>query len=132
MSATNASPGTVEFLRRYYDAIDQQHPEEALACFAADATVRAVNEPPQPWMKGLQAMARQLRGVTGTRHAIASVVEGANGETAYEVNITYILESGTEVALAGAVFCVIRDDRFQHQHLYVDLTPVREAIAKER
>ena len=123
---------TVEFLRRYYDAIDRQRPEEALALFAADATVRAANGPTQPWMEGLQAMARQLRGVAATRHAITRVLEGADGEAAYEVDITYVLASGTEVTLAGSVFCTIRDELFQNQHLYVDLTPVRDAIEKER
>jgi ketosteroid isomerase-like protein len=121
----------VEFLRRYYDAIDRQRPEEALALFAADATVRAANGPTQPWMEGLQAMARQLRGVATTRHTITRVLEGADGETAYEVDITYVLASGTEITLSGSVFCTIRDELFQSQHLYVDLTPVRDAIEKE-
>jgi len=123
---------TVEFLQRYYDAIDNRRNEEALACFAPDATVRAANGPAQPWMEGLGAMARRLRGVAGTRHAITSVVEGDDGETAYEVDVTYLLKSGEEVTLTGAVFCAIRDDRFHHQHLYVDLTPVLDAIERGR
>jgi len=130
MLATHASADTVEFLRRYYDAIDQRRPKEALACFAPDATVRAGNEPAQPWMQGLQAMARQLRGVTGTRHSITRVVEGIDGETAYEVEIAYRLEDGGEVTLAGAVFCEIREDLFQHQSLYVDLSPLLEATGR--
>jgi len=131
MLATQASPETVEFLRRYYDAIDNQRAEEALSVFAADATVRVPNEPAQPWMQGMQAMARQLRGVTGTRHAITRVIEADGGETAYEVEITYILKGGEEVTLTGSVFCTIRDERFQSQNLYVDLTPVRNAIERK-
>lgn len=131
MLATDASAGTLEFLRGYYEAIDGRRPKEALACFAPEATVRAGNEPTQPWMEGLQAMARQLRGVAGTRHAMANVVEGAGGETAYEVDITYVLENGREITLAGAVFCTIRDGLFRHQSLYVDLAPLREALAGE-
>jgi len=122
----------VEFLQRYYDAIDNRRNEEALACFSPDATVRAANEPAQPWMEGLGAMARRLRGVAATRHKITSVVEGADGETAYEVDIAYLLKSGEEVTLAGAVFCTIRDDLFHRQHLYVDLTPVLDAIERGR
>lgn len=132
MPAANTSVETVEFLRRYYDAIDAQRHEEALACFAPDATVRPVNGTEQPWMDGLMAMAKQLRGVAGTRHAITDVVEGPDGEVAYEVAITYILKSGEEVTLAGAAFCRIRDERFQRQHLYVDLAPVLEAVERGR
>jgi ketosteroid isomerase-like protein len=131
MLATHASADTVEFLRRYYDAIDQQRPEEALACFAPDATVRAGNEPAQPWMQGLQAMARKLRGVVGTNHSLTRVVEGIDGETAFEVEITYALEGGGEVTLPGAVFCEIREDLFHHQSLYIDLSPVHDALGRE-
>lgn len=130
MLATQASAETVEFLRRYYDAIDNRRTEEALALFAPDATVRAVNGPVQPWMEGLGAMAQQLRGVAGTRHTIKQVVEGSDGETACELEIVYVLESGEEVTLAGAVFCTIRSELFHHQSLYVDLAPVRDAVQR--
>jgi ketosteroid isomerase-like protein len=130
MLATLVSAETMDFLRRYYDAIDRRRTEEALSSFAPEATVQASNEPAQPWMQGLQAMARQLRGVAGTRHAIRRVVEGANGETAYELDVTYLLKSGEEITLAGAVFAVIHDERFHHQSLYVDLAPVRDAIER--
>ena len=128
MLAAEASAETVEFLRRYYDAIDQNRHEAAMECFAPDATVQAANEPAQPWMQGLRAMARQLRGVAGTRHEIRRVLEGPGGEAACELGIAYVLEDGEEIALSGALFCTIRDQRFQHQSLYIDLTPVREAI----
>jgi len=131
MAATEASAGTLEFLRGYYEAIDAGRAEEALARFAAEATVRAGNGAERPWMEGLREMARELRGVVGTRHEIAAVVEGAGGEVAYEVEIAYQLGGGREVSLAGAVFCAIRDGCFQHQHLYVDLAPLREALAAE-
>lgn len=130
--ATNASAETVEFLRRYYEAIDAQRHEEALACFAPDATVRPVNGTEQPWMDGLVAMAKQLRGVAATRHSITAVVEGTDGETAYEVEITYVLKSGEEVTLAGAAFCQINEERFQYQRLYIDLAPVLEAVERGR
>ncbi len=130
MLATDVGAETRDFLRRYYEAIDQRRTEEALASFAPDATVQASNEPAQPWMQGLQAMAGQLRGVAGTRHAITRLVQGADGEAAYELDVTYVLESGEEITLAGAVFCVIRDERFHHQGLYVDLAPVRDAIRR--
>lgn len=127
MLATQASAHTVDFLRRYYDAIDGRRTEEAIACFAPEATVRAGNEPAQPWMQGLGEMARRLRGVAGTRHSITRVVEGGDGEVAYEVEIAYLLEGGREITLAGAAFCEIREGLFQHQSLYIDLSPVLEA-----
>lgn len=132
MQATHASARTVEFLQRYYDAIDGQRTEEALACFAPDATVRAGNGTTKPWMEGLQEMAKRLRGVAGTRHAITRVIEGDDGETAFEVDVTYLLRDGGEITLAGCVFCVIADGRFHSMQLYVDLSPVLDAVGRER
>jgi len=132
MSATKNPTGAVEVLRRYYDAIDSKRTDEALASFAPEATVRAGNQPARPWMEGLEAMARELRGVAATRHEITRVIEGPDGEAACELDIAYLLETGEEITLSGAAFCEIREGRFHRQHLYVDLAPVRDALGRER
>lgn len=120
----HASPSTVAFLRRYYDAIDNRRVQEILGCFADDATMRPPNGTPVNWREGFQATAATLRDVVATEHQLTAVLEGEDGQVGYEVLITYTLRSGEKVTLPGAVFCVIRGDRFQQQHLYADWAPL--------
>lgn len=125
-----ANPQTVEFLRRYYDAIDNRRVQEILGFFADDATVRPPNGDEVNWREGFQVTAAKLGNVVGTRHELTEVIEGDAGHVGYEVRIAYVLRGGEEVTLTGAAFCVIRDGRFQRQHLYADWAPLLDAAVE--
>ena len=70
-----------------------------------------------------------LDNVKDISHDVQGVWEDEEGTVIFEVDVTYILKDEREVALSGAVFCVMEDGHFQEQRIYADLTPLFAGLA---
>ena len=126
-----ASEKTVDLIQRYYASIDTtKKMDEAIHFFTEDATLHFANNEPISEREAIHAaISGILDSVKAIRHDVRGIWEDEEGTVIFEVDVTYILKDGSEVALSGAVFCEMEDGHCREQRIYVDLAPLFAGMA---
>ena len=102
--------------------------------FAPDAVMRFGSEQPIAGSDAIGQKTREVLDAFGLRHALKNTWEPEEGVVIFELDVTYILDEGSEVTVPGAGVGRIEPGCWLEQRLYVDLAPVfaRVAEATER
>lgn len=120
-----ASEKTLDWLGHYYALVDAERMDESAVFFAEDARLRFANNEAIVGREGIDATLRALvDSLDGIRHDIKNVWEEEEGVVIYEVDVTYTRKDGGVVTCPGVVVCVVEDELFREQRIYVDITPV--------
>ena len=115
-----ASPSALQWLRSYYDAIDNLRFDEVAeflhedcACQYPSGAVIAGRE------RFIRSGRRDLGALQGIRHELRDAWEEGE-ELIFELVVTYWREDGAKIVRPGVGIFVLDDDRIRAQRLFVD------------
>lgn len=115
-----ARPSTLQWLRSYYDAIDNLRFDEVAAFLHDDCRCQYPNGAVITGRERfIQWGRRDLGALRGTRHELREAWEEGD-ELIFELEVTYWREDGGRIARPGVGIFLLDDGRIRAQRLFVD------------
>ncbi len=121
-----ARPDTIDWLRSYYEAVDQLRFEDVAAFLHEDCE----NQYPMGVVVAgreriLRGMRAALEALAGTAHELKAAWE-EDGELIFELQVTYRRRDGQTIARPGVGIFTMEGGKIRRQRLFVDSAGVWE------
>lgn len=128
-----ASTETLRLLTNYYAAMEANNPREFGSYYAENMTLTFGNSPE---IKGrdniISAFSDKLNEVVSLGHDLVNAWEEEGGIVFFESLGRWTLRGGEVIEIKAASKITVVDGKFVDQRIYVDNTPVFEAIEREK
>jgi len=126
-----ASQASIDRLVAYYAAMEANDTATWSSYLADDMVVHFANS---PRLEGAAAFVDEVEGmlaqVESLHHDVVHAWEDEDGLLIFESIGTWTLHDGSSVSIPACSVCRVVDGKMTEQHIYVDNTPLFEALAE--